>query len=188
MPESTQNPLLDRHAGSLPYEKKNKKSSECAGSHATLRRSKTRFDSWRGHSFPALYLQSDIHPKSWLADVGLQSRGSRAARERLFPLRFRDAGFAARRPSVRRLPHRIGRRTLIERSRHRRASKEGCKWKQKPFRSGRDVRRALSKSIKPRAVRLPLTNIAAFFARRRFQGEGSRSPTLLNRAPSCGDW
>ena len=24
-------------------------SSECAGTHATLRRSRTRFDSWRGH-------------------------------------------------------------------------------------------------------------------------------------------
>lgn len=33
-------------------------SLECAGSHATLRRSKTRFDSWRGH-YNELTLEPD---------------------------------------------------------------------------------------------------------------------------------
>ena len=38
----------------------------CDGRHATLRRSKTRFDSWQGHSAPS--------PRVWRTHGGLRSR------------------------------------------------------------------------------------------------------------------
>ena len=58
-------PCKQDHAGSSPAVGFDAP-LECDGRHATLRRSKTRFDSWRGHCAPS--------PRVWRTHGGLRSR------------------------------------------------------------------------------------------------------------------